>query len=78
MQVRIEDMCEAEEVLSLSWGQRYQRGTRSIGHSVITLYLYTEGSPLPRFHVHSLAGEALLLKVLIAWPCSCVSHGLLL
>ena len=78
MQIRIEDMCKGRGGVVALLGQRYQRGTRSNGHSVITLYLYTEGSPLPRFHVHSLAGEALLLEVLIAWPCSCVSHGLLL
>ena len=73
VQVRIEDMCKAEEVLLHSWGQRYKTGTRSLSHSVTTLYLYKEGG-LPDVQHHSLSGEALLLKVLMAWSCSCVLH----
>ncbi len=57
VQARVETMYEAEEVLLGSWGQRHQRGTRSIGHSVITLYLYKDGGTLPGIHHHSLAGE---------------------
>lgn len=59
VQVHIEDVAMAEQLLQQSQRARQQLRDRSYSHCFTALYLYTEGGPLPEVTQHSLSGEAL-------------------
>ena len=59
VQVSVENVTEARQLLMHCQSARHQLGNRSYSHSFTILYLYTEGGPLPEPTFHSLSGEAL-------------------
>lgn len=59
VQVHVVDVAMAEQLLQRSQTARRQLHARSYSHCFTTLYLYTEGGPLPEVTQHSLSGEAL-------------------